>query len=470
MKKFNVLIILVFNLTASLLSQPTVEWEDNFRDSSGNEYYSDMAFDAGGNIYVTGYSKGSGTSDDDYVTIKYDPSGAEQWIRIYQGPGDAFDQSQSIAVDNYANVYITGRSDGGTVTHYDYATVKYNSSGDSLWVRRYDGSAGNFDYGKSVAADASGNVYVTGQSYYSSSNYDFATVKYNSLGVFQWDRIYDGPGNSADNISSMILDNAGNIYITGSSYLAGENYNYATVKYNSLGIEQWSDIYYGAEGGSDESFSIAADNSGNVYITGSSYAGVEFKNYVTIKYSNGNSPLTLNLTAFIEGFYDHNVNSMISDTARIYLRNNLSPYNIIDSSKGLFSSSGTGVFLFSNALNSVNYYIVIKHRNAVETWSSSGNSFLSDSLSYDFSTSGLKAYGNNMVSVDISPVRYALYSGDIDQDGFVNLTDVINIYNDASGFLTGYNSTDLNGNSIVDLTDLIIAYNNSAGFVSTIIP
>lgn len=444
-------------------SAGVLQWARSFNGSGNNvDFAYSLVLDYSDNIYVTGSSRGSGTSDDDYATIKYNSAGVEQWVRIYQGPGDGFDQPNAIAADISGNVYVTGRSLGIT-TQYDYATIKYNSAGDSLWVRRYDGTESSSDYGRCIAVDPNGNVYVAGQCLSASSNYDFVTVKYNSSGVFQWDKLYNGPGNSVENVNAMTLDNAGNVYVTGSSAFPGQNYNYATVKYTSAGVEKWSYTYNGTAGGSDESFSILADASGNIYITGGSAGLDQSKNYVTIKYSQ--SPRAA-ITAFIEGFYDPSIDKMISDTMKVYLRNTSVPFNLIDSSKSKLDSAGTGKFNFSGITNGINYYIILKHRNSIETWSSVGISFISDTLSYNFSTSSSKAYGNNLKSVDAVPVRFAIYSGDSNQDGSVNLTDVVNINNDANSFSTGYKSSDVNGDSFVNLADVIMAYNNSTDFVS----
>ena len=181
-------------------------------------------------------------------------------------------------------------------------------------------------------------------------------------------------------------------------------------------------------------------------------------------------PLTLNLTALIEGFYDQVSDNMVNDTAGIYLRNNSVPYNIIDSSKGMLSSSGTGSFIFSHAVNSTNYFLVIKHRNSIETWSKTAQQFTASSLNYNFTTANSQAYGDNMKQADSSPLRFAIYSGDVNQDGFINLTDVVGIYNDAGNFVTGYKVTDVNGDSITDLSDVIISNNNSVGFVTLVRP
>ena len=76
-----------------------------------------------GNVYVTGGSVGSGTATD-YATIKYDPSGNEIWVKRYDGPKKWYDEAYAIAVDGSGNVYVTGES-YGVGTDGDYATIKY---------------------------------------------------------------------------------------------------------------------------------------------------------------------------------------------------------------------------------------------------------------------------------------------------------------------------------------------------------
>ena len=182
-------------------------------------------------------------------------------------------------------------------------------------------------------------------------------------------------------------------------------------------------------------------------------------------------PQILSLTVFCEGFYDAGINSMTtSDTSVVLLRSSVSPYTVVDSARSVISSNGTASISFLNAVSGTPYYIVIKHRNTIETWSAAPLSFNGGSLSYNFSASAASAYGNNLKQVDASPVKFALYSGDVNKDGTIDLNDVIQIYNGANTFLTGYVVTDLTGNYVVDLTDLLMAYNNSVNFVSVIRP
>ena len=96
--------------------------------------------------------------------------------------------------------------------------------------------------------------------------------------------------------------------------------------------------------------------------------------------------------------------------------------------------------------------------------------FSSGILTFDFTNAANKAYGSNQILVDAAPLRYAIYSGDVNQDGFTNLTDLVGINNGTANFLTGYIPTDVNGDNLVDLGDILISSNNASAFVQKIRP
>ncbi|MBK8551934.1 MAG: aryl-sulfate sulfotransferase [Ignavibacteria bacterium] len=179
---------------------------------------------------------------------------------------------------------------------------------------------------------------------------------------------------------------------------------------------------------------------------------------------------TLNVKLAIEGFYNSQSNTLnMKDTVRAYIRSSNTPYNIIDSAKSIVDSVNmTGNFQYYN-ISAGTYYISTKHRNGLETWSKAGGeSFTSGGVYlYDFTVSDLSAFGNNLM---LKGSKYCIYSGDINQDENIDLTDVITIANDAASFVTGYVNTDVNGDNISDLTDVLITFNNSSGFVSVIRP
>jgi len=244
-----------------------------------------LATDNSGNVYVTGFSWGSGTGPD-YATIKYSPDGQEEWITRYNGPSNfGSDEAAAIAVDASGNVYVTGYSDretGGS----DYATIKYSSAGQQQWVARYTGQ-GNFDQASAIAVDSSGNVYVTGSSEDSDFRYDIVTVKYNAAGQQQWVARYNGPASDEDEAIGIAVNDSGNVFVAGSSVgTSYPDYDYATIKYNSTGQEEWVARYNGPGEGVDFATSMAVDGSGNTYLTGASTDSSGYYDYATIKYNS----------------------------------------------------------------------------------------------------------------------------------------------------------------------------------------
>ncbi|MEO8664772.1 MAG: S8 family serine peptidase [Ignavibacteria bacterium] len=177
----------------------------------------------------------------------------------------------------------------------------------------------------------------------------------------------------------------------------------------------------------------------------------------------------VNMTALIEGFYNPVSDLMITDTANAYLREPAAPYAIVDSSKAVINSNGQATFNFTNVPGS-SYFFELTHRNSIETWSAAPLTFVSGTNTYDFTDASSKAYGNNMKNVDDSPVRYAVFSGDVNQDDFVNLNDITITSNNSINFVNGYVETDLNGDNLTNLNDILIAYNNSNAFVTKIAP
>lgn len=176
--------------------------------------------------------------------------------------------------------------------------------------------------------------------------------------------------------------------------------------------------------------------------------------------------IKLKLTMLIEGLYDPSSNLQVSDTVRVYLRNSSPPYSAVDSATVVVNDIGKASMTFSNAPAGI-YYYQIKNRNALETWSVSPISMpLGVTAQYDFTKVATQAFGANMKQVNSSPNKYAFFSGDVNGDETIDLDDIVDIFNDANAFVTGYVVTDLTGDGYVDLNDLTFAYNKSIAFVS----
>ncbi|MBI5728120.1 MAG: FG-GAP repeat protein, partial [Ignavibacteriales bacterium] len=184
-----------------------------------------------------------------------------------------------------------------------------------------------------------------------------------------------------------------------------------------------------------------------------------------------NSPApnaAVNLSAFIEGFYNEQTDEQIADTIKVYLCSTTAPYEKIDSATALLSTAGAASVKFFNTVTG-NYYLVINHRNSIETWSKLGGEAVAKgaSINYNFCSEATQAFGNNLKQ---KGSRWCLYSGDANQDGIVDFGDLTLIDNDSYNFMSGYLVTDVNGDQYVDFGDLTICDNNSYNYVQVMKP
>lgn len=281
-------------LTIKYNSAGSEEWTSRINGSGGSvDIAYALVIDSSGSIIITGGSVGSG-SGYDYFTIKYSSAGDTLWTRRYNGPKNSKDIAYSIALDDSQNIFITGESEGLTGTHgifEDYATVKYNPAGDFQWAARYNGPAGDYDKANSICVDTEGNIYVTGVSDGGSSgsgdpHFDYATIKYNSAGLTQWIRRYNS-SNGEDEGVMVKADELGNIFVTGFSSDVSTFADYATINYSADGDTTWISRYNGPASNDDRASSLAVDNLGNVFVTGKSYGGsITNYDYTTIKYNS----------------------------------------------------------------------------------------------------------------------------------------------------------------------------------------
>ncbi len=243
-----------------------------------------LALDSQGNILVTGDSIDFVTYFD-FLTVKYGPDGSVIWSQRFNRSGSLDDTRPVITVDAADNVIVSGRSEGSNTNFSDFATVKYDADGVKQWEKFYNGPGNSDDAPVAVATDAAGNVYVTGRSEGSGTGSDYATVKYSPAGKQLWVRRYNGPGNGADEPAALAVDGQGNVYVTGRSQGDGTYFDYATIKYSPSGQVLWVRRYNGPGRGADEATALAVDAQGNVYVTGTSYGSATGMDYATVKYN-----------------------------------------------------------------------------------------------------------------------------------------------------------------------------------------
>jgi|GEM_PF-2427469 len=259
-------------------------WEKEY-DNGGWDYSGVPAVDGVGNVYVAGSSCQNVSSsvscgNSDILVLKYDPNGTLLWLERFDAGLE--EGSMDLIVDSGGNLFLAGNSDS------DYITLKYNSNGQQIWVSRYD--HGGIDFATSLWVDPMGNVLVTGISSSSGSSYDYATIKYDNSGNQVWVSRYDN--GSWDEAWDIWGDANGNVYVTGQSCrdmtcpALNANLDMTTIKYNSNGNPIWVSRY--DHGGHDWGFLISGDNAEGVYVTGPSENGVD-TDYTTLKYDfNGN--------------------------------------------------------------------------------------------------------------------------------------------------------------------------------------
>jgi len=187
--------------------------------------------------------------------------------------------------------------------------------------------------------------------------------------------------------------------------------------------------------------------------------GIKFNNMNVIE-SN------FSLSNFVQGFYNPATDFTISDTITMFLRKSYSPFEIIDSCKRVMDQFGTSYMSFKNTIPDTPYTLSVKHRNSIEIWSNLDRRFKYKRGNMNFQLSAIvSTFGGNEIQVDASPVRFAMYGGDVNQDGVVDATDLGLIDNDAFNFVTGYVNTDLTGDDVTDASDAAIADNNAFNFV-----
>lgn len=211
-------------------------WTAVFNGSSDNyDAVRSIVLDSSGDVYVTGITCVSPTSGSvctglsDIVTIKYDSAGNQLWSARYDGPANLYDLVTGIQVDTGGNVYLTGMSKGND-TGFDLVTIKYNSNGNKLWDVRYNGPENGDDRDPSIAVDSSGNSYVVGI-----HGGAAVMIKYSSDGSQNWVKEKSSQADQLPTGRSIVVDAIGNIYITGSLGVG----DLITQRYNPDGTVAW---------------------------------------------------------------------------------------------------------------------------------------------------------------------------------------------------------------------------------------
>lgn len=228
--------------TIKLSSVGAVVWEERYDGpNSWNDEAQAVAVDGQGNVYVAGWSTHTSACAD-VLLVKYNAAGDTLWTRRYSGPtACGAEGPAALAVDNDGNVIVVGCSAGNGC---DFLTVKYNPDGTQEWLRAWDGPAQGDDFARDIAVDDESNIYVTGWSQGIGSGFDIFTIKYSAAGDSVWAERYSGPGNGDDFARRIEIDRCGDVFVAGSSAGVGSGVDdFVTIKYSQVVPDSDGDTY-----------------------------------------------------------------------------------------------------------------------------------------------------------------------------------------------------------------------------------
>ncbi len=187
---------------------------------------------------------------------------------------------------------------------------------------------------------------------------------------------------------------------------------------------------------------------------------------------------TKNLKLFIEGYYigggamttvkaNEGIGTSTTDVDDVTVElRDASTYAVVASASAVLKTDGSvAAQLVAPAGN---YFIAVKHRNTIETWSAAAEAFGTSTTTYDFSTAANKAFGDNMKNLGSGV--FGFYSGDINQDDSIDIADFPALFSDNDNFVFGYYNTDLNGDGSVDIADFPVIFLNTDNFIYSIYP
>src|SRR4030095_5924858 len=264
---FFIIYFFICNLQSSLYlfaQQPTQEWVRRFTNGDFASGLS-VKLDSIGNVYVLVANPIADSTLGYYCVLKYTSIGTFIWSTYYNSPGNLSDQPNSFAVTNGGEIYVTGIYQINFTNHI--TTVKFNTNGVLQWARVYNGG-GPADGADDIKLDKLGNIIIVGGSAVNNNLAYGLTIKYLPNGDSAWVRKFS-PFPRYSHNSKLAIDDSNNIYIAGD--YDTNNGDDLILKYNTNGGLIWYTTYDSPQHLGDVGTHIALDSNRNIYVVGTTY-------------------------------------------------------------------------------------------------------------------------------------------------------------------------------------------------------
>jgi hypothetical protein len=459
---------------------------------TGDDYLNAVTIGVNNSILLGGAFKG--TADFDPSTSSYNlvsaglfdaylcsltQDGNFMWAKRYGADND--DDVRDIILTDSKNIYVTGgylgnvnfngTNPNGLLTqignYLDVFVLSLQTDGTFIWAKKFGGTG--FDVSFALGTDLQENVYISGSFQYVSdfdpgvgvanlvttTPNDGFVAKLTKSGNYVWARQFGKLNTGTCYPRDMTLDNFGNVYTTG-AFSGTCNFNPGS------GTPTLSVAGGGFDGFVNKMFQCKTQNVQgdcntclNLSVLLSGYTSSQIGNVVKMK------PVLMNESVV-------NATNFECDDLTIELHQPTAPYALVASTNGRLNVSGYVNANFSSIITGA-YYVVVKHRNSIETWSANPVTISNAILKYDFSKAIASAYGSNEKQIGTAQ-RYGLFTGDLNQDGIIDNTDFALWETDANSFATGYLTSDIEGDGLTDNSDFALWETNSGNFVGAIVP
>jgi len=278
MKKF-VLILLIIHCSLLFAQQPIQEWVARIPGPSNDAYGPFLQVDKQGNSYIAGTHVINDSIN--ILCAKYNTAGAQQWATLYKYPGYAYIQPTGLAIDSSGNAYVISDYGPSYTLPYNGLIVKFNSlTGSPLWARTYIGQYGWSAF-RGIKIDRLNNICITGW-----SDSSHLVIKYDTGGDTLWVRKYHPPACREVSRFACTVDDSLNIIFTGIRthyYFNGSYDSLLVVKYSSSGVMRWESTYSSGATNANWGAYITADQNGNIYAGGGT-TPTGYAVFLTLKY------------------------------------------------------------------------------------------------------------------------------------------------------------------------------------------